>query len=134
MKTVLKTWHVWLSGLALAVLAVPTAAQAPSLAMLGTLSPGNWEIRLRPDNSRRSVCIRTGRELIQLQHRQAGCSSYVVQDDPQEVTVQYTCRGDGYGRTNIRKEGNGLVQIRSQGIQGGLPFSLEGEARRTGTC
>ena len=28
-----------------------------------------------------------------------------------EVTVQYTCRGRGYGRTHIRRETNRLVQI-----------------------
>jgi hypothetical protein len=119
---------------ALVMLAAPAAAQAPELAMLGTLSPGSWELRLRGDNARRIICLRNGRELIQLQHRQAGCTTYVIQDDPQEVTVQYTCRGDGYGRTSIRREGSGLVQVRSQGIQGGAPFSIDGEARRVGAC
>ncbi|TIX49836.1 hypothetical protein E5222_10960 [Alteraurantiacibacter aquimixticola] len=112
----------------------PVAAQAPELAMLDQLDKGNWQLRLRTDGSQRSICVRTGRELIQIRHRQSGCSHFVVQDEPNEVTVQYTCRGDGYGRTTIRREGNALVQIRSQGIQGGAPFSLEGEARRTGAC
>jgi hypothetical protein len=71
---------------------------------------------------------------IQLQHRQSGCTQYVVQDDPDEVTVQYTCRGDGYGRTSIRRESSSLVQIRSQGTQARTPFTIEGEARRTGPC
>lgn len=130
-----------LGGLRVAVLAaalvgltVPVAAQAPELAMLNGLSRGSWELRLRSDGGHRTICVRTGRELIQLQHSQAGCSQFVVQDDPGEVTVQYTCRGDGYGRTSIRREGNGLVQVNSQGIQGGMPFSLAGEARRTGPC
>lgn len=122
--------------LAAAILAaaIPAAAQAPELAMLDGLSRGNWDIRLRGDGGNMSICVRNGRELIQLRHRQPGCSRYVVQDEANEVTVQYTCRGDGYGRTTIRREGSGLVQIRSQGIQGGTPFSLEGEARRTGSC
>ncbi len=119
---------------ALVGLTMPAIAQAPELAMLTSLTRGNWELRLRTDGSRRTICIRTGRELIQLQHPQTGCSHFVVQDDPGEVTVQYTCRGDGYGRTTIRREGSGLVQISSQGIQGGMPFSLAGEARRTGPC
>ena len=123
-------------SLAAALLAagIPAAAQAPELAMLDTLSPGSWDLRLRNDGSHRTICVRTGRELIQIRHRQGGCSRFVVQDEPGEVTVQYTCRGDGYGRTTIRREGNNLVQIRSQGIQGGTPFSLEGEGRRTGPC
>ena len=119
---------------ALWCLAVPVIAQAPDLAMLNSLTRGSWELRLRSDGGHRAICVRTGRELIQLQHPQVGCSQFIVQDDPDEVTVQYTCRGDGYGRTGIRRESNGLVQVSSQGIQGGMPFSLEGEARRTGPC
>ncbi|MXO70914.1 hypothetical protein GRI99_04595 [Altererythrobacter buctensis] len=115
-------------------LAAPIAAEVSELAMLDTLQPGMWEIRQRSDGSRRNICVRNGRDLIQLQHRQTGCTQFVVQDDAQEVTVQYTCRGDGYGRTTIRKEGSALVQLQSQGSQGGGPFALAGEARRTGPC
>ena len=43
-------------------------------------------------------------------------------------------RGDGYGRTHIRKETNALVQIDSQGIAGGKPFQFTAEARQTGRC
>ncbi|MGB3795217.1 MAG: hypothetical protein WA957_02830 [Alteraurantiacibacter sp.] len=57
-----------------------------------------------------------------------------MQDESKEVTVQYTCRGNGYGRTTIRRESRDVVQIRSQGIHGGAPFSIEGEARRVGSC
>ena len=113
---------------------LPAAAQAPELAMLGRLDKGAWEVRNRSDGARQRICLRTGRELIQLRHRQPGCQRFVVQDDPEEVTVQYTCRGNGYGRTTIRREESGLVQVRSQGIHDGTPFTIEGEARRTGTC
>lgn len=120
---------------AAAVLAfMPVSAQAPELAMLDSLSRGGWDLRIRTDGTTRRVCVRNGREFIQLRHTQPGCDRFVVQDDANEVTVQYTCRGNGYGRTTIRKEGNGLVQIRSQGTYGGSPFSLEGEARYTGGC
>ena len=121
-------------ALGTALAAAPLAAQVAELAMLDTLAPGMWEVRLRSENSRRNICVRDGREFIQLQHRQPGCTRFVVQDGAQEVVVQYTCRGDGYGRTTIRREGSGLVQLSSQGSQGGLPFSIEGEARRTGPC
>jgi hypothetical protein len=121
---------------AAAILAVglPAAAQAPELAMLDSLNRGNWDLRLRSDGGHRDICVRSGRELIQIQHNQSGCAHFVVQDEPAEVTVQYTCRGDGYGRTVIRREGNGLIQLRSQGIKDGTPFSLVGEARHTGPC
>ncbi|APE27645.1 hypothetical protein BMF35_a0816 [Aurantiacibacter gangjinensis] len=122
------------AALAAALALTPVAAQAPELAMLDRLERGQWELRLRSDGSRSRICVRSGRELIQIRHRQPGCERFVVQDDPNEVTVQYTCRGNGYGRTTIRREGAGLVQVRSRGIEGGRPFSVEGEARRVGSC
>ncbi len=114
--------------------AFPVAAQAPELAMLAGLAKGSWEFRVRHGDAPAAVCVRSGRELVQIRHRQAGCSQYVVDDQPNSVTVQYTCRGDGYGRTTIRREDSRLVQIRSQGMQGGMPFTIEGEARQTGSC
>lgn len=102
--------------------------------MLDTLERGSWSLRLRSGGGSEQICVRNGRELIQIRHRQPGCDRFVVQDDPAVVTVQYTCRGNGYGRTTIRREGSGLVQIRSQGTQGGTPFSIEGEARHVGSC
>lgn len=125
--------RMWLICLAFLAMAVPVAAQAPDLAMLDSLNRGAWELRLRGGDSQR-ICVRNGRELIQVQHEQRSCERYVVNDDAGEVTVQYTCPGDGYGRTTIRKEGSGLVQIRSQGTQNGTPFNLTGEARYRGPC
>lgn len=112
----------------------PAMAQAPELAMLDGLAKGAWEIRPRSGGATSRICVRSGREFVQLRHNQPGCSRFVVQDDPGEVTVQYTCRGNGYGRTTIRREGRALVQLRSQGIVGGEPFSFEAEARHVGGC
>ena len=109
-------------------------AQAPELAMLSGLEKGSWELRHREDGSRERICIRTEREFIQLRHRQAGCNHLIVKNTPDEVTVQYTCRGNDYGRTTIRGEGRNLVQIRSQGILNGTPFMIDGEARLHGGC
>ena len=114
--------------------AFPVSAQAPELAMLDALAKGSWEFRARQGQAPGAVCVRSGRELIQIRHRQTGCSQFLVDDQPNVVTVQYTCRGDGYGRTTIRREDSRLVQIRSQGMQGGMPFTFEGEARQTGPC
>lgn len=116
------------------LLAMPGAAQAPSLALLDKLQPGQWEIRYRDGTPPQRICVRTGRELIQLRHRQSGCNRFVVEDGASEVAVQYTCKGNGYGRTSIRRESATLVQLETQGIEGGLPFSLTGEARRMGAC
>ena len=118
-----------------AALAVPASSQRPALAMLDQIEPGRWEIRLR-DGSRRAypICVDNGRKLIQLRHDALNCDRLVVDDRADEVTVQYTCRGRGYGRTNIRRETGRLVQIETQGIAEGLPFEFAAEARRTGDC
>ena len=120
-------------GAPLAAIAAPVFAQA-SLAMLDTLDHGAWEVRFRDGSGARKVCVRTGRELIQLRHPDSACNRFVVDDATSEVTVQYTCRGNGYGRTHVRKESSSLVQIDSQGIAGGKPFQFTAEARRTGSC
>ena len=127
-------WKTGAMAAALALASAPLEARAPELAMLNTLTKGAWTLRIRDDGSQQRICVRDGREFIQLRHRQPGCSRTVVQDGPDEVVVQYTCRGNGYGRTSIRREGNSLVQIRSQGIEGGTPFAFSAEARHGGSC
>jgi hypothetical protein len=121
---------VVVGGIALAAV----AAHAAELAMLASLDKGGWTLRIRDDGSQQRICVRTGQEFVQIRHKQPGCSRFVVQDGADEVIVQYTCRGNGYGRTSIRREGPGLVQIRSQGIVNGAPFAISAEARHTGAC
>ena len=122
---------LWLAAL---LVAFPLAGHAAELGMLDSLTKGEWTLRIRDDGSEQRICVRDGRELIQLRHKQPGCSRFVARDDANEVVVQYTCRGNGYGRTSIRREANGLVQIESQGIIDGAPFSISGEARHSGSC
>ncbi len=111
------------------------SSQRPALAMLDQLEPGRWEVRLRDGSARASqVCLDNGRKLIQLRHEALICERLVVDDRPDQVTVQYTCRGRGYGRTTIRRETGRLVQIETQGIAEGLPFDFAAEARRMGDC
>lgn len=109
-------------------------AQDSTLAMLSELRKGEWTVRFRDGTPDRKICIRSGLELIQLRHSSANCSRFVVEDGSNEVTVQYTCRGNGYGRTNVRMETASLVQVESQGIADGIPFQFTSEARRTGSC
>lgn len=116
-------------------LAVPAVAQAPTLAMLGQIEPGRWELRMRaPESGVRHVCVQDGRELIQLRHPWPNCQKVVVRDTTLEVAVQYTCKGHGYGLTRIRRETARLVQVDSQGIVDGLPFAFVAEGRRIGDC
>lgn len=116
------------------LVAAPLVAHSAELGMLDTLTKGGWNLRIRDDGSQQRICLRDGRELIQIRHKQPGCSRFVVTDEAQEVVVQYTCPGNGYGRTSIRREASGLVQIQTQGIHGGSPFSLKAEARHSGAC
>ena len=123
-----------IAALVAGVLVAPATAQAPELAMLDGLQDGAWEVRIRGEDAGSRVCLRTGRELIQIRHKADRCSRVVVEDGASAVTVQYSCPGNGYGRTTIRRETPQLVQINSQGIEGGAPFHFNAEARRTGGC
>jgi hypothetical protein len=122
------------AGLILGALVAPAVAKAPELAMLDGLTDGSWELRYREDDARSRICVHSGRELIQIRHSAAKCSPYVVDDEPNLVTVQYTCPGHGYGRTTVRRETPQLVQIEAQGIEDGLPFHFTAEGRRVGGC
>lgn len=123
------------AALAAIAMAGPAQGQRPALAMLDGLDHGRWELRLRgADGGAEQVCLGDPRRLIQLRHPGLPCEQLIVSDGPGEVTVQYTCRGHGYGRTHIRRESNRLIQIDSQGIANGLPFSFAAEGRRVGEC
>ena len=133
------TLAIMVAALALAgMLGLPTApqvaAQGQGLAMLARLTKGEWTIKYRDGSPDRKICLRSGQELIQLRHPEGGCNQFVIEDAEAKVTVQYTCPNNGFGRTNIRRETGGLVQLESQGIAGGLPFQLTAEARHTGRC
>ena len=45
------------------------------MAMLGTLQTGQWDIRYREGSAATRLCVRTGREFIQLKHGGAGACS-----------------------------------------------------------
>ncbi len=112
------------------------AAQAPGggLQMLSQLERGRWEIRVRGERSVQSLCIGDQRRLIQLRHPDLPCERLVLEDNASSVTVQYICRGHGYGRTHIRRESAQLIQMESQGIAEGLPFEISAEGRRVSGC
>ncbi|TRD12746.1 hypothetical protein FGU71_06305 [Erythrobacter insulae] len=123
-----------LMGVGALAFALPAVAQTDGLAMLVNLTKGEWTVKYRDGSPARKICVRDGQELIQLKHPEIGCNRFVVEDGAARVTVQYTCTGNGYGRTSIRRETGSLVQIESQGIASGTPFQFAAEARRTGSC
>ncbi|MBO9498723.1 MAG: hypothetical protein J7496_12640 [Novosphingobium sp.] len=122
------------AGMLAALLVAPVAAQGPELAMLDGLRSGAWELKDRADGSRSRVCIRSGRDFIQMRHKQLTCDRFVVEDNPSLVTVHYSCPHAGFGQTTIRKESTSLVQISTQGVAGRQPFNFDAEARYAGSC
>lgn len=121
------------AGLGLAL--SPASGQGGDLSMLDRLEPGLWELRARePGIPAKRLCIGNGRDFVQLRHSGLDCERVVVSDTPAHVSVQYTCRGQGYGRTSVRRETDSLVQLDSQGIEQGRPFAFAAEARRLGAC
>jgi len=69
MRTALETRSLWRAGSTAAAVVLATApleAQGPELAMLDSLARGAWNLRIRDDGSQRRICVRDGREFIQL--------------------------------------------------------------------
>lgn len=119
---------------ALICVCFPALAAPAALAMLDELTPGMWELRDRGGKVVQRICVANARQLLQLRHPGPSCKTYVVDDKPNLVTVQYSCEGRGHGRTQIRRETNRLIQIESQGIADGLPFDILAEGRRVAAC
>lgn len=126
--------RIALAAGAVLAIAAPAFGGGPSLVMLDQLESGRWELRERSGSVAQKLCAASGRRLIQLRHPGAQCSTFVVEDSPAQVVVQYICTGHGYGRTRVRRETDRLVQIDTQGITDGLPFDFSAEARRVGDC
>lgn len=118
-----------------ATVVAPATAQAPATPnMLQSLDRGQWEVRFRDGTGSVQLCVRSGWELIQLRHRRYSCGRTIVEDGQSQVTVQYSCGNNGYGRTSIRRETRSLLQIDGQGLVGSSPFQFSAEARRVGAC
>ena len=109
-------------------------ARAPGLPALRAIEPGLWELREPSARAGARVCVSDPAMLVQLRHRGATCSRYVIDNQPTLATLHYTCPGAGYGRTTIRIETPTLIQLSSQGIAGNSPFEVRYEGRRQGDC
>lgn len=112
-----------------------TAADGSGL--LQTLERGLWQLRATGGGSGAAasqLCLGDPKMLAQIQHGSANCTHTLVESSANAVTISYSCNGTGQGLTTIRKETGRLVQIKSQGIRNGAPFSFSVEGRRAGTC
>lgn len=128
---------VWILIGSAAGIAAAAGVQRAPLDMLGRLEPGRWELRMRETGVVQRLCLGgpgMKSRIVQIKHPDLECDRLVLEDLSASITVQYTCRGHGYGRTHVRKETSQLVQIESQGIADGLPFEFSAEGRRIGDC
>jgi hypothetical protein len=119
--------------------AMGIAAQSETPEMLQSLERGLWQFRAVGGGASPAgisqICVNDPRLLAQLKHNaNSQCSHFVVRSSPSSVTISYSCKGAGQGLTTIRKESPRLIQIQSQGIQNGSPFSFSLEGRRSAAC
>lgn len=118
----------------LMALTVPAPAMAPGFVLLDRIQKGSWQLKSVDGGAPRRICVRNGEELLTFHHRQRSCSRYVVKNAAGELTVHMTCGAAGHVRTTLRYETPRLVQIYTQGLDEGSPFSDSFEARRMGSC
>lgn len=125
--------------LAVGTAAMGIAAQSETPDLLQSLERGMWQLRAVGGGTSTAgvsqYCAGDPRMLVQIKHgANAQCSHFVVRSTPTSVTISYSCKGAGQGLTTIRKESPRLIQIQSQGIHDGSPFSFSVEGRRSASC
>jgi hypothetical protein len=121
-----------LAGL-IAVAAPVFAFALPEPQAFVQLERGRWQLRDSAGQPR-SICLGDATALVQLEHGGIGCEQEVVASDKGGATVQYSCRGRGFGHTSLRVETPRLARIDTQGLIDGRPFSYRTEARKVGAC
>lgn len=119
------------SGLAAAF--VPGAAAQPSA--LAQTQPGLWEISGAPGTSAPiRQCVADVATLARFEHRSKACTAKILKDANSAILVEYTCRGAGFGNSEIDVITPRSLRISTQGISGGLPFNYVLQARRIDDC
>ncbi|MDO9490106.1 MAG: hypothetical protein Q7J32_17155 [Sphingomonadaceae bacterium] len=115
------------------------AAPVPSLKLFDGFRPGMWQMTPRDSAGSPGTvaprCLANPDRLVHTGHSSANgdCGHTVVEDGADRATVTYVCKGQGYGRTSIRREGDGFI-VDAQGIDGRDPYELRGEYKRVGDC
>ncbi len=129
----IRTFSFLLVALTGTAIALPAPAAAPGFPLLAKMEKGAWQLT-PPVGAKRRICLRSGQEFFVLRHDAGQCTRFVVKNAPNELTVHLTCGPTGHVRTTLRLETPRLVQIDTQGVIDGSPFSDSFEARRVGTC
>lgn len=102
--------------------------------VLTSLKQGVWELRQRGGTGSQRLCITDRAAFIQLKHPGRACDRITLEQNKSSIIVQYTCKGSGFGRTQLRMETPQLVQLETQGVADGFPYEFSAEARWVGEC
>lgn len=115
---------------------IQAQAQAQDSQLLSTLKTGLWQFTepAKGPNVVDAICIGDVTKMVKIKNKDDVCTLKMLASTPNSVTYDYRCAGKGQGRTTIRKETSGLVQIASQGITDGQLFNFTLEARHAGRC
>ena len=118
------------------------AAPVPGLKLFSSgFEAGLWQMTpLDPDWQSRapnglSKCLVSPDMLVHAGNSSADgdCGHTVVEDSAERAIVTYVCKGRGYGRTSIRRTGDGFI-VDAQGIDGRNPYEMRGQYKRVGAC
>lgn len=109
------------------------AQRQDNLVALSGIERGQWQLRAA-DGAARNLCISNPAVLLQIRHGNAQCEHFVMESTARSGVVRYTCPSHGHGRTTIRVETPRLLNIETQGVADGSPFSDQFEARKLGGC
>ena len=116
---------------AVALAALPAVARAP---VAPAIERGLWRLEFEDGRAPREVCAGAMSGLAQIEHRGGGCSGFLLRADASEGTWHYTCAGEGFGRTTVRRVTPRSVLIDTQGLSNALPFAYKLSARLVGAC
>lgn len=120
-------------ALLLSGVAAATAQRSPALSALGGLERGQWQLK-SAESGVRGLCLGNPAVMLQIMHGNAQCQHFVMDNTARSATIRYTCPSHGHGRTTISVDTPRVVNIETQGVANGAPFSERFEARRVGTC
>jgi hypothetical protein len=121
-----------LTFLAASVVAQPMMPKA----LADGFARGQWRIvdANATQSTGRQQCIGSAAELLTHGRPAAGCQFRILTDEPTKSVVTYRCEGGTNGRTEIRRDADGIYTVDAQGVEAGLPFAARTEWRRTGDC
>lgn len=124
----------WVKLLTIPVAAIALTAAQP-VSTLADLQPGLWEVTAAEHkNVLGRQCVADILTLARFEHRGKTCSGKIVKSSGSQASVEYSCRGAGFGHSDIDVLTPRSLRISTQGISGGLPFNYVLQARRVGEC